>query len=712
MLMKKYLYFIIFNSTFLILNSFCFAQQNKIDSLLSLIKIDIEDTTKVKHLNDLGWELMYQNPDSAIILGNQALAIITPVLSTEFNSTREGIENKKIKLLRAKTFGNLGVYYCLKADYPQSLNYYLMALKINEELKNKKGISAQLGNIGIIYFYQADYPKALDYFFKALRLAEEQENKILIATFLCNIGNVYSDQRDYPKALDYFFKAMKMDEEVGNKNGIARNFNNIGNIYQEQGNYSKALEYIFKGLKIQKDLGNKNGIVVDLGSIGNIYQRQQNYPTALEFYLKALKLAEELGDKNGIAIWMANIGSIYIKTGKFKEAERYIKRAIDLNASIGATDNLKQTEEILSQLYDTTGQYQQALIHYKKSIALKDTIYSQENKKQLIRKEMNYAFDKKEAATKAENEKQTAVAEEKSRKQNIITLSIALGLFLVMVFAGFIVRSLRIANKQKKIIESQNFQIVESINYSKKIQDSLLPTIESMQKAIPGISVFYEPKAIVSGDFYYFKEFEKYTLLACVDCTGHGVPGGFMSTLGSLLLDKIANNDSLSPSEILNKLSDEIIRVLHQQDGGEIQDGMDLSICLIDRNNKKIEYSGARNGIIVVTNEQAKRYKADPLPVGGNYMKKGIAIERNFKTQSISIDSTDWIYMYTDGFMEQVGGAEGIPMNYSQFENQLINVSKKESPEEKNKLLQAELDNWRGTHERDDDVLIIGFQVV
>lgn len=266
-------------------------------------------------------------------------------------------------------------------------------------------------------------------------------------------------------------------------------------------------------------------------------------------------------------------------------------------------------------------------------------------------------------------------------------------------------------SEQKKIVEAQNFQIVESINYSKKIQDSLLPSLGSMRKAIPDLFVLYMPKDIVSGDFYYFCEFEKYTLLACVDCTGHGVPGGFMSTLGSLLLDKIVNSTLLSPSEILHKLSDEIIRVLHQQDGGEIQEGMDLSICLIDRINKKIEFSGARNGIIIVTDGQAKRYKADMLPVGGNYMKKGIPVVRNFKTQTILINQNDWIYMYTDGFMEQMGGEEGIPMNYNQFEGKLIDVSKKQNSDEKIKLLETEIDNWRGKHERDDDILIIGFQV-
>ncbi|MES2592224.1 MAG: SpoIIE family protein phosphatase, partial [Bacteroidota bacterium] len=135
------------------------------------------------------------------------------------------------------------------------------------------------------------------------------------------------------------------------------------------------------------------------------------------------------------------------------------------------------------------------------------------------------------------------------------------------------------------------------------------------------------------------------------------------------------------------------------------------SVCLIDKNNKKIEFSGARNGIIVVSNHTSKRYKASALPVGGNYMKKGAPIVRNFQTEQIALNSGDWIYMYTDGFMEQRGGEEGIPMNFTQYENHLICLSSKESPEEKYHYLYTELENWRGLNDRDDDVLIMGFQV-
>ncbi|MES2591139.1 MAG: tetratricopeptide repeat protein [Bacteroidota bacterium] len=689
----------------------CSAQNRTVDSLLNLIKKDKPDTNKVNHLNALGWELRVQNPDTSIILGIEALNIITPIQSLELNSIKNVQESKEMRALRARALGYLGVYYDLKGDYFAALEYSMKALQISEEINNKKGMAGYLSNIGNVYFYQGAYPKALDYYFKSLKIQETLGNKIRIGTNLGSIANVYRVQADYSKALEYYLKALKIDEETKNNYGISINLGNLGNLYNDRKDYPNALKYYNKALKLAEEFNDENQMASWMCNIGNVNVTQKNYLVALSYYKRALIISERQGIKSNLAATLSSLGSLYIITGKFNEAEECLKRAISINENVGVLDYLYKSEEALSELYDSTGRHKEAFIHYKKAVAIKDSLFSQENKKQLVRKEMNYEFEKKEAATKAEHDKQIAVAEAEKKKQWIVLMLVSCVLVLVVLFAGFVVRSLRIARKQKNLIESQKFQIVESINYSKKIQNSLLPNLSDMEKSIAGLFVFYQPKDIVSGDFYYFQKFEKYTLLACVDCTGHGVPGGFMSTLGSLLLDKIVNSELLSPSEILTKLSDEIIRVLHQQSGGEIQDGMDLSICLIDHNNKKIQFSGARNGIIVVSEEETKRYKADALPVGGNYMKKGVPIDRRFNTQTISINQNDWIYMYTDGFMEQAGGQGNIPMNYAQFEEHLKEVSKEINPEAKNKYLQTKIDSWRGVRERDDDILIMGFQI-
>ncbi len=346
--MKKKILITIFNFGLITLN--CCAQNNIIDSIGILFKAEKSDTIKIDHLNNLCWEYrkigLY---DTAMQLGNKAL-------------------------------------------------------QLSQQLNFKKGIANSYSNIGVVYWNQSNYPKALDYYFKALKLDEELNNKKGIAKRLGNIGVVYSELADYGKALEYYFKALKLGEELGDKNRIAIQLGNIGNVYIMQVNFPKALEYCFRALKIKEELGDKNGVSGWLSNIANIYFAQKDYTKALDYDTKALKIAEEVGDKNGVVRNRCNIGSLYIKTGKFKEAEQNLKKAITVAQEIGALNELKQAEESLSSLFDTAGQHQLALIHYKKAMALKDTIFSQENKKQLVRKEMNYEFDKKQAASKAEQE--------------------------------------------------------------------------------------------------------------------------------------------------------------------------------------------------------------------------------------------------------------------------------------------------------------------
>src|ERR1035437_4650400 len=194
-------------SFFLFISScFCFAQQDKIDSLLHLLKNANPDTNKINQLNSLGKELVNYNLDSSILLTKQALKLS---------------ENQNWKKGTATSLGNLGNYNYLKADYASALEYYLKSLQIDEELKNKNGIATRLGNIGIIYVEKGDYSKSLDYFLQALKMDEEAGDKKGAARHLSNIGSVYRNQGDFIKSLDYLFKSLKISEEQGNKNGIS-----------------------------------------------------------------------------------------------------------------------------------------------------------------------------------------------------------------------------------------------------------------------------------------------------------------------------------------------------------------------------------------------------------------------------------------------------------------------------------------------------------
>ncbi|TAL60152.1 MAG: tetratricopeptide repeat protein [Bacteroidetes bacterium] len=393
-------------SAHLLISSLSFAQQNKIDTLLSLLKKDNIDTNKVIHLNKLSWE--YKN------IGN----------------------------------------------YDTALYYGNTALQLSQQLNFKTEIAAAYNNIRSVHYNRGNYPQAIECALKALKIYEEIKDKRGIATILNNIAGVYWNQGDAEKALDYNFKALQMREELGDKNAIAASLINIGSVYLSQGGYSKALDYYFKGLKIAEEIDNKQWKINALTGIGNIYDQQKDYSKALDYFLRALEMAELLGDKDGIAMQLGNIGSIYTEQKKYKEAEKYLMEALKMDKEIGARDGERDDENSLSNLYEKTGRYQLALEHYKKAMALKDTLFNEEKHKEITRKEMNYEFEKKEAAIKAEQDKKEVITAEEKRKQHLVIYFISAGLVLLLFLIAFVVRGYRQKIRSNEIIALKNEEIV------------------------------------------------------------------------------------------------------------------------------------------------------------------------------------------------------------------------------------------------------------
>jgi len=441
---------------------------------------------------------------------------------------------------------------------------------------------------------------------------------------------------------------------------------------------------------------------------------------ALNYYFKSLKLAEELGNKNSISIKFSNIGSLYTKIGKFNEAEGFLKRAIVLADSIGSLNNLMGAEEYLSKLYDTTKRYKLSLIHYKKAMTLKDTIFSQENKKQLVRKEMNYEFDKKEAATKAANEKLQAIAEEKNRKQKIITWTVISGLLLVLSFAAFVFRSLRITRKQKQIIEIKNTEtelqkktieeknkdIMDSIHYAKHIQNALLREEEHVSMHLPEHFILFLPKDIVSGDFYWGAEKHGYWYFATVDCTGHGVPGAVMSMLGiSFLNDIVSSKQLFSPAEVLNLLRDKVVKELRQTgEAGGSKDGMDISLCRLNLTTNELQWAGANNSLTLIRNGELEEIKANKQPIG--YHPENSP----YTNHEIQLQKDDFIYIFSDGYADQFGGPKGKKLTPKKLKNLLI-IHNYLPMKEQKELLKKRFTEWKGSLEQVDDVCVFGVRV-
>jgi serine phosphatase RsbU (regulator of sigma subunit) len=598
------------------------------------------------------------------------------------------------------------------------------------------GIAISLGNLGLAYSKEGDLEKTMDYYLRALKISEQIADKKGIARHLGNIGIVYKNQGDYPKALNYYFKALKMAEELEDKNSVVRHLGNIGNVYSSQGDYQKALDNLFKALDVAKALGNKKYIANQLGCIGIIYKKRGNYSDALDCYFKALKVAEELGDINETAAWLSNIGSLYLEQKNYIESANYLHRALYLDSSIGFKDGVKEDYKVLSELYkmaniplpDSVGDKLlnlektrlHALFYLKRSNELKKSLFNEANRKELIKKGLDYQYEKKEALLKEESEIRQAVAEENNRKQKIITWSIVAGLLLILVFAAYVFRSLRITRKQKQIIEIKNIEteqqkklieeknkdITDSIRYAKRIQDALMGEKIHVSIHLPEHFILFMPKDIVSGDFHWGVEKQGCWYFAAVDCTGHGVPGAVMSMLGiSFLNDIVASEQLLNPADILNQLREKVVNELRQTgEAGGSKDGMDISLCRLNLKTNELHWAGANNALNLFRNGKLEEIKADKQPIG--YHPEN----HPFTNHEIQLNKGDGIYLYSDGYADQFGGPKGKKFKYKQLEELLITNYRLPLKDQK-EILKERFIEWKGALEQVDDVCVFGVKI-
>ena len=262
---------------------------------------------------------------------------------------------------------------------------------------------------------------------------------------------------------------------------------------------------------------------------------------------------------------------------------------------------------------------------------------------------------------------------------------------------------------QEKITRQRD-SIIDSLNYAKYIQRSLLPDVKKMENYFGENLIYSMPKDIVGGDFYWFKTFGEKAILIAADCTGHGVPGGFITMLGSLLIETSTGDTIKSPEIILSDLNRGLVTLLKQEEEDSIQDGMDLAICLIDRKQRTIKFSGSRNGIYIIhDNGDISNFSGDSVPVGGVYSKRHNPLDREYEMHEIKLKENDWVFMYSDGFYDQFGGPKNKSMGSSRFKNYLKEavLSQKTSSHDMNQFF----NEWKGAHEQIDDVLVIGFKL-
>jgi serine phosphatase RsbU (regulator of sigma subunit) len=588
-------------------------------------------------------------------------------------------------------------------------------LQIQEINFMKRMLAETINNEGFYYRNIGNIPVALEYYHKSLKLLEELHDSIGMSFLYNNLGAIYQHQASYEMSIRYHQKSLELKIALGDSAGMAHSYNNLGVVYQRFDSLEKAMEYFHKGQELYLKYNDVRGWSRGYYNLAFGYGEIDSFERAKIFYEKSLAGYASYGDEEGISMTSSGLGALAFKMGDYGAAKEYAETGLKYAQQLGHPDLINSNASVLYAIAKSTGDYKVALEMRNLEIQMRDSLANTDYIKQSADAEAKYQFEKEQAIRDTEHrveiEKQQSVSAAEKKRQNTVIISVSIGLLLVLLFSVFLNNRIRITRKQKKIIEAQkheveekNKEILDSIRYAKRIQNAILPSMEAMQNELKKGFVLYKPKDVVAGDFYWMEKIEARVYVAAADCTGHGVPGAMVSVVCSNALSKALLEESAdSTGDLLDKTREIVIKRLAKS-GEEMKDGMDISLCVIDFEKMELQWSGANNPLWIVRENELIEYKADKQPVGVHSAMK------NFTTHQIQLFRGDKIYLMTDGFQDQFGGANGKKFKAAQLKEIILQSKNEDMNEQKIKLENA-FENWKKGFEQIDDVCLIGVEI-
>lgn len=611
---------------------------------------------------------------------------------------------------------NYGYLLLRMGDYKLSKKYLDASLAYRESVNDTNGIAGSLLHIGLLYNNMGDYTLALENYYRCLDYAKWNEEKDpgFMGKIMNNIGTVFMNQNKNDDALRFYREAIVYKEKAGNAKELASTYNNIGSIYMSKIDYDSALYYFKLSLDIRLKAADHRGLGIVYKNMGECYFRQDNLKTAEENYALSLLHRRTAADQTGIASTLISFGKLRNKQHRYTEGLSMLLEGDSLAKATGSLTHQLDAAIELWSIYKNMGQPSTALNYADVAIKLKDSLLNEAGIRHS--EEMKARYDMDQQAKELEElkaEQREAAIKTESDQKFYRLLAVTGVIVLVLVIAFFLLRARETRKAQSRLqgaydqIETKNRDITDSIRYAKRIQQAILPDDHVLQQAFPESFVFYRPKDIVSGDFYWHHHTDDVQLVAVADCTGHGVPGAFMSVLGaSQLTSVIAEQGQLAPGKILGLIDEGIRQQLHQDGLEATRDSMDIALCAYDRRKGELTFCGANRPIIVYRKSGALEiFRPSKFSVGGDTGRS-----KEFIEQKIQLQPGDSFYLFTDGFADQFGGPKGKKFKTSRFREVLMQIATQEIKHQKREL-EAVFDSWRGQFEQVDDICVLGIRV-
>jgi len=568
--------------------------------------------------------------------------------------------------------------------------------------------------IGNLYLKQSKTNKALEEYFTLLNLAEKNKNNFFIGSAHDHIAETYQLLDNKIFAQKHFYYTLIYFEKTDSLNPLADVYNLLGTNYKNLKQFDSSLKYHEKSLALRIKTKNKKGISYSYNNIALVYMKKSEFTKAEQYLRRSLEIKRSLGDDKGIAGSLINLGEVYTNRKQYFKAKSYYEEGIYYALQAKAGVFYKTGILNMANMFFNMGDFKNSAIYYSINKNITDSLREEETNKQIAELTAQYDVDRKDAEILIQQEQLKAqLAENTKQKFLIIASGIAILMMLITIF--FVYRSYKLnkLNSQKlteknKEIEEKNKEIADSINYAKSIQQSLLTSKSILDKNLNNYFILYKPKDIVSGDFYWGTETENAFILACLDCTGHGVPGAFMSLIGKENLDKAILKTN-KPGEILHELNKGVKKSLNQENNNS-RDGMDVAVLLIEKSNNditKIKYAGANRPLYYIANNlnQLEEIKPTKQAIGGL-----TNVNQNFEEHDLLLKKGDTLYLSTDGFADQFGFEKNKKLTTKRFKELLEEISKQDIADQR-KLLEDFFTVWQGNNDQLDDLLVIGIKI-
>jgi len=597
----------------------------------------------------------------------------------------------------------------LNSDFANYFEKNKQAYNQSSKIGYKKGIAISSNNLASVYQTQQDNISALKYANESYAISVLIKDTTLIANSIISLANIYWLTNDINKSKKQYDKALNLSLSIKDYEKASMSVYGLGLIEFVQGSKDSALTKFHKSIYYSKKT--KNGmatqICVTYIQIGVLhFYKFKDIDSAQYYYEKGNQMALNNNDHLNIGVSSMLLSDIASSKKDLQSSREILMVAIDKIKSFNDYNRMNQIYSRLSFIDAKGSNFKSAYTNLLEAYKLKDSVLTQDKIKEITTLKLNSEFEKEKEVLELKQKQEQDILNQKIHSEHIINYFLYATAALFLIIAIIILRGYKRKQKINSLleiknneIEHQKKEIVDSINYAKRIQSATLGSPDRIAELYNNSSVIFQPKDIVSGDFYWFHKIENKFMFSVADCTGHGVPGAMMSMIGNdALNDAVKERKITNPSKILKYLSGQIHSNFNNNTT-DIKDGMDISFCVLNTDTNELEFSSAINTLLICKNNgEIVEIKGDKQFIGQK--------DSAYTNHKVQLETGDCVYIMSDGFADQFGGKDNKKFKISNFKKLLPTISGYSAQYQTN-ILTTIINEWKGSTEQTDDICLI-----